>query len=543
MPDSTNTSPWGSAEHFAPIEAKAYPSSSSSSASALPEQPLPTKVSNKQISIPSFLTIAKPNPDSPLLRKDRGLATTDLLTYRAGSDTRQVIRDFTRSDPNLSAAVTSYIRTGITSGYTAIGRNMDGSADPASTAALAQILAGMNQINDYTIGFDDGRSIRSLSETFAREIFTQGAMCAELVLDKLRLPSHIHPIATSQIRLYPSKDALKVVPQQYLAGTLYDLDVPTFFMVKLDEELTDPYPISPIEPALQAVLFGVEFLNDIRRIVKKAIHPRVEVIIDEERFKKNIPPEYQNDTDKINAYMTGTVAALESKISSLKPEDAIVHFDSIGISVIDHGNTNLSNEYEVIQGIADSALSAGAKVLPTVLGHSDGTANTASAEVLLFLKFVEGTVWAKLNEMYSKIFTLAVRLLGHDVYVEFKYNAIDLKPESELEPFKTMKQSRILQLLSLGFLPDVEASIMLTGCLPPPGMAPLSGTNFYQGTPGAEPAGGPSSVQDGTTPSNKGSALNHAVRPTTPTKPAGGAGKPGAKPGGKAEIEDPSIQS
>ena len=442
------------------------------------DPPLPTKVSNKQISLPSYLTIATPNPDSPLLRKDRTLANKDILDYRSGGDSRQVIRDFTRSDPNLSAAVTSYIRTGITSGYTAIARNLDGTVNPEGTSALAQILAVMNVLNDYTVGYDDSHSIRSLSEVWAREIFTQGAMCGELVLDKARLPSHIHPIATSQIRLYPSKDALKLAPRQYLAGHLYDLDVPTFFMIKLDEELTDPYPISPIEPAIQAVLFSAEFLNDIRRIVKKSIHPRVSVTIDEEKFKKNIPAEYQNDVDKINAYMSSVISAIETKINALKPEDAIVIFDAITVEVIDHGNTNLSNEYEVIQKLADAKLAAGAKVLPTVLGHSDGTANTASAEVLLFMKFVEGTVWAKLNEMFSKILTLAVRLMGYDVYVEFKYNAIDLKPESELEAFKVLKQSRILQLLSLGLITDEQASIELTGALPPAGFKPLSGPGF-----------------------------------------------------------------
>ena len=442
------------------------------------DPPLPTKVSNKQISLPSYLPIATPNPDSPLLRKDRTLANKDILDYRSGGDSRQVIRDFTRSDPNLSAAVTSYIRTGITSGYTAIARNLDGTVNPEGTSALAQILAVMNVLNDYTVGYDDSHSIRSLSEVWAREIFTQGAMCGELVLDKARLPSHIHPIATSQIRLYPSKDALKLAPRQYLAGHLYDLDVPTFFMIKLDEELTDPYPISPIEPAIQAVLFSAEFLNDIRRIVKKSIHPRVSVTIDEEKFKKNIPAEYQNDVDKINAYMSSVISAIETKINALKPEDAIVIFDAITVEVIDHGNTNLSNEYEVIQKLADAKLAAGAKVLPTVLGHSDGTANTASAEVLLFMKFVEGTVWAKLNEMFSKILTLAVRLMGYDVYVEFKYNAIDLKPESELEAFKVLKQSRILQLLSLGLITDEQASIELTGALPPAGFKPLSGPGF-----------------------------------------------------------------
>jgi hypothetical protein len=496
-----------------------------SALSTLASPPLPTKVASKQQTLPSYLTTATPNPESPLLRKDRLLANKDILDYRTSSDSRQIIKDFTRTDPNLSAAVTAYIRTGITAGYTAIARNLDGTVNPEATSALAQVITRMDVLNDYTIGFDDGRSIRSLSESWAREIFTMGAMCGELVLDKLRLPSHVHPIASAQVRLYPSKDGKKLVPRQFLAGQYIDLDIPTFFMVTLDEDLTDPYPISPIEPAIQAVLAGAEFLNDLRKIVKKAIHPRVRVTLDEEKFRKNLPLEIQNDSAKINAYMTTVVGDLETKINGMNPEDALILFDTIGVEVIDHGNTNLSNEYEVIQKLFDAKLASGAKVLPTVLGHSDGTSNTASAEVLLFIKFVGGTVTAKLNEMFSKMFTLSTRLMGYDVYVEFKYNDIELKPKSELESFGAMKQSRVLQLLSLGLMTDEEASIELTGHLPPAGMTPLMGTGFFEAK-AAAPAG------DGNNgASNGGSTMNHATRTTTPTAPKGGAGKP------KADLE------
>lgn len=490
-----------------------------SALAVLPSPPLPTKVANKQVASPSYLTTAKPSTSSPLLRSDRALANRNILDYRIGVDSRQVIRDFTRADPNLSAAVTAYIRVGITNGYTAIARNLDGTANPEATSALAQIIARMNTLNDYTIGYDDGRSLRSLSEAWARSIFTQGAMCGEVVLDKARLPSHMHPIATEQIRLFPSSDGKKLVPKQFIAGAYIDLDIPTFFMVCLDEDLLEPYPISPIEPAIQAVLFGAEFLNDIRRVVKRVIHPRFHLSINEDKFRKNIPQEISQDQEKISAYMQGIVDDLQSKVNDLKPEDALIMFDSIGVDVVDHGNTNLAAEYEFISSQADAKLAAGAKVLPTVLGHSDGTANTASAEVLLFMKFVEGTVWAKLNEMFSKMFTLSTRLMGHDVYVDFKYNDIDLKPASELESFKAMKQSRLLQLCSIGMMSDAETCIQLTGALPPAGMKPLSGTGFFQAK-ASEPAG---DGQNGA--SNGGSAMNNSLRPTTPTKPAGGAGK------------------
>lgn len=489
-----------------------------SAAVTLPSPAPPKKMSNKQVTPPSYLTTLKPSNKTALNRSDRTLANKNLLDYRVGNDSRQVIKDFTRSDPNLSAAITSYIRMGITAGYTNVARNLDGTVNPEATSFISQIVARMNYLNDYTIGFDDGRSIRALSEAWAREIVQGGAMAGELVLDKARLPSHIHPVAVSQIAMFPSTDGKKLVPKQRIAGDYIDLDIPAFFMVFLDEDLTDPYPISPIETAIQAVLASVEFQNDLRRIVRKAIHPRVKVTINEELFRKNIPPEYSQDVDKLNAYMASVVLAIEEKIAGLEPEDALVMFDAITIEVIDHGNTNLSNEYTVVQGMADARLAAGAKVLPTVLGHSDGSSNVASAETLIFTKFVEGTVTAKLNEMFSKILTLAVRLGGHDCYVEFKYNPIDLKPESELESFKAMKQSRVLEQLSLGLITDEQASIELTGALPPAGYVKLSGTGFFNQK--VTPAG------DGNNgASNGGSTMNQALKPTTPTKPKGGAGK------------------
>ena len=77
--------------------------------------------------------------------------------------------------------------------------------------------------------------------------------------------------------------------------------------------------------------------------------------------------------------------------------------------------------------------------------------------------------------------TQAVRLMGNDVYVEFKYADLDLRPQAELEAFRAMKQSRILEQLSLGLITDEEACIQLTGNLPRDGHVPLAGTYFKSG--------------------------------------------------------------
>lgn len=488
----------------------------------------PPKVKPGQATLPSYLTTAKPNTKSPLPFIDRQMVNKDLTEFRTGASTSAVIRDMVRGSPDLSAAVSIYARVAITSGYVATAHNWDKTINPEATSTLHQMLTWLNVMTDPTIGYDDSQSLRSACETWTREILIEGAAAGELVLNKARLPDKLQPVGVNQIKFYPSSDGKRRIPEQQIGGEKISLDVPTFFMVYLDQDTGQAYPVSPLEPAQQAVLFSADFMQDVRRIVKKAIHPRVLITINEDKFVKTIPPEYLTDSAKLVEYRNKVVAALGQQINGLKPEDALVLFDSVGVEVVDHGNTNLSNEYKVIQGMADAKMATGAKVLPTALGHSNGTSNTASTEAVLFVKYVEGAVQEKLNELIGKMLTLGVRLYGHDVYVSFAFNPIDLRPENELESFRTMKQSRILDQLSLGLITDEMASVMLTGSLPPAGYKPLSGTMFRSGAgTSAQPAG---DGYNGAT--NSGSTLNQNLKSDAPQAPKGGQGKPKQTVGG-----------
>jgi hypothetical protein len=460
---------------------------------ALPPAPLP-KVKNKQVSFPSYLTNTSTN-DNALPRLDRRLANTDIGDYRTGISTPKVVRDLAAANPDLSAAINAYVRTALTDTYTAVARNVDGTFNPEATQLLQQILTRIDVVGNYDDGFSGIWSLRALSEALLKELMIEGAIACELVLDKARLPRTLAPVATSQIVFKADNKWLK--PIQKLGGEEIDLDQPTFFYASIDQDLLQPYAASPMEPAIQPVLFSTALLNDIRRIVRRAVHPRIKVTIDEEKFRKYAPPEVINEPAKLQEYMNTVLASLESTINDLEPEHAVVLWDSITMEILSRGNESYGQEVQVLQELANSKLTTGAKTLPSILGHGTGSQNIASSETLLFMKNAAGAQ-AKLNEIYSKAFTLAVRLFGQDVYVDFKYAPIDLRPESELEAFRAMKQSRLLELLSFGFLTDEDAAIQLTGQLPPTGFKPLSGTQFMQPAPvGAGAGGNPNSNTSG----------------------------------------------
>lgn len=466
----------------------------------------PPKVKPGSATFPSYLTTTKPS-DSFLPEADRRLASTDTTTLRNGLNTRAIIRNFVASSPDLSAAVWSYIRLGVPQEYTAVAINPDGTFNRDATQLVQQILTRFNLLPDYaTDGFTGPQSVRATSESLAKELIIEGSCCGEVVLGKDRLPKRIQPISTTQIKFIAAPDKT-LVPWQVIGSEKIQLDSPTFIYVALDQSLLDPYSSSPIESAIKPVIYSEQFANDITRIVGKVIHPRQKVKIDEETLRKYLSQEAQGDPEVATRELNAIISQIENKVNSLRPEDVLVYLSSLEFEIETPGNAGLANEYTVLQEMSNARLSTGSKTNGTVLGYASGSSNIASSEIMLFMKSCTGAVKAPIEEFWSRALTLSVRLFGQDVTVQFRFSPIDLRPDAELAAFRQTQQMMVLEQLSLGLITDDEASLALTGKLPPPGMKPLSGTMFKQGAPAA---GGPAA------PSNDGSTLNQKLKPATP---------------------------
>ncbi len=490
----------------APSPEQGVPGKSTGAASPFPVNPTP-KVKKGGLSIPSMFQIATPSTQTPLPTTDMQLANTDITTLRSGSSTRNIIHDFAQASPDLSAAIFAYNRNVVSGKFTAFAKNTDGTFNLDATNALQQFITRLNTLTNYQDGYSYAMSISSVSEAWVRELMIYGSASGELILDKSALPTRVQPVSVYDLKFFPDPGKGVLRPMQYLGGVWVDLDTPAFVYASLDQDLKHPYSDSPLESAIQPTQAIHEFLNDMRRVVQRAIQPRVDVKILEEQLQKYLSPEAQHDAETRRKEVDAIVAQVQGMVDGLAPEDALVHLDSIVVGMLNNGSISLSDEYKVIQDILNGKMATGAKVMPAILGHGVGSSNIASTETMLFVKNATG-IQLKINELWSRLMTLAVRLLGYDVYVEFAFDEIDLRPSAELESFRAVKQSRILELVSLGYMSDEEACIRLTGHLPPVGMKPLSGTMFKSGGASASPASDVSS--------NNGSTLNQNLNSDAP---------------------------
>lgn len=471
------------------------------SAAAFPSVPLPKAPKSGQ-SLPGYRTQIE-DRQSAIARNDRQLATTDRLTARTLQDTRKTLLELSRSSPDIANAVNSMLRTGIPEGFAMVAYNAEGFIDRDATMAALTLYKRMCYLNNPDGSAYNTLSLQSLSEELAIELMLYGALSFEVVLDKTRMPSRFSPISVTTVELYDEGQGFKL--KQKVGGELIDLDYPTVIYVAVDQVQTEAYAQPYMESAIQPVLADIDYNNDLRRALKRNIFPRVTAVIDSEKIRKMTPPEILADAAKFKAYKEAIISTIQDTIQNSNPEDAYITFDSVKYAFIDK-ESDPSRLVESVQKVLNGKLASGAKSLPVVLGHGVQS-NASSTEAMLYVKNAN-MLRQKLNEAYSRAFTIAVRLLGYDVYVKFEYETIDLRPTSELEAFKAMKQSRVLELLDYGFYTDDEASIILTGNLTPAGYVPKSGA--MQRAKGVKVAENPTSNT---------SAMEQTLKPGTPQEP------------------------
>lgn len=478
----------------------------------LPSIP-PGKAPNKPVALQSWKTQVARSA-SNIQRPDQRLANTDITTFRTGADSRAVMRSYVAASPDLSATTKSYLRVGIPEKYTIVARDPDGAINVEATKLAQEILRRVTYLGDPTLGYNPVTDLQSLSEALGLELVTYGSAGLELALDKQRLPTFLQAVSTTKI-VFKEEDG-GVYPVQVVGGEERVLDIPTFFYISIDQDLLNAYSDSYFASAVQSVIADAQFLNDVRRSMQRVIQPRLTATIIEEKVKSSVSPDIGNDPVKLGEYYNQLIEGISQQLSSLQPEDALVSFDSVEYSLLGtngSSNGNIADTMQTVLKILESKLAAGAKTMPAILGR-DGNSSAATTSTMLFLKNAD-IVRRKLNVLYSRALTVAVRLLAQDCHVEFRYEDLDLRPQNELEAYKSMKQSRILQQLSLGFITDEEASIELTGHLPRDGHVPLAGTMFMGGT-STQIENGNNVSQTG----NMGGAPDD-IKPNTPAQPKG----------------------
>ena len=467
---------------------------------------MPSKLLNKASAGTAASAYDKGNT---IPRDSTRAANQSIANFRTGANDTAVLRGLDLFDGTLSAAIFSYIEIACTSykltAYDTATQQF--SVDGSLTAAT--IAARFDTLYDYSKGFADKSSMATMLRMALLETLFTGALAQELVLDKSRLPDKINVIPYETLEWVSRGDGGKYPQQVSSQGDPIKLDIPTFFVSEMHKHASKAYSSTMFSPAINSVFDFQDFLEDIRKTLKRSGHARLALSIDAERVMATAPEEVKADPKKLLDYFKKVKDEVVTEIGNLTPEDALVFYDTVTAEL--HKAEGEKADYVSLLNAKSGNLATALKSSPSILGlRINGSQSLSNTESLVFLKIANG-IRVPVEENMSRILTLACRLYGADVYVKFKFDPINLRPEDELEAFKTMQQERILKLLSEGFLTDEEAAHMLGTGPRAPGAPPLSGTGFMRSN----------STIDASKASPNDDPQGAALQPSTPSKAGG----------------------
>lgn len=471
----------------------------------------------KQVTLPTKL-VKKAQANTPASGFDRGNAVPKDNTRAANQSIQAVrtqnndvaaVRALDLLDGTVSSAIFSFVEIA-NSPFKVTAYDTASHQFSQEGSLMAQsVVASLDTLYDYSKGYADKKSLVTTIETALVEVITTGALSAELVLDKQRLPERINVVPYDTIEWVSRGDGTKFPRQLSSTGDPIPLDLPNFFVSELHKHANKAYASTMMAAALNSSYHFNEFIEDMRRSLKRQGHGRLNVKLMSEQIQAAAPSEAKEDPAKMQTWLASIQADVSNELSSLNPEDALVFFDVVEADLMKAEGEKA--DYVPLLNALSGQHATSLKTSPSILGlRLSGSQSLSNTESLVFLKVARG-IQRPIEEVMSRILTLAVRLYGVDAYVKFRFEGINLRPEDELEAFKTMKQDRVFNLLSEGFLTDEEAAHELGTGPRAPGAPPLSGTGFNRSSGGID-------AEDA---SPNTDPQGNALQPDTPKKGGG----------------------
>jgi hypothetical protein len=403
---------------------------------------------------------------------------TDIFTSRTSQDSRALLKDLFKFDSDVSAAFNAYLTVANTTPRFYV-YNLNGELDLAGMKQLESLMSNMTKRLDYTTkNFSFVPSIRQLAENFRYMILLTGGCAGELIFNKLLQPSEIRQVDLTTVEWFETKPGL-FIPQQRTAGAQnpISLDVPTFFVKYYRQNPTEIYTYSPFVSSINTIASRQQVINDLYRIMQKTGYPRIEITVIEEILRKQAPADIRTNDALLATWMNTKLAEIGAGISNMRPDSSFVHTDSIESKILNEKGPGSAFDVKSIIDVLNAQNQAALKTMATVIGRGESGVNTASVEARIFSLSAD-SLNGPVADIFSDMFSLALQLSGYQGYVECKFDKVELRPDTELEPQLTMKQARLLENLSLGLIDDNFYHIEMFGT-PPHDAAPiLSGTGF-----------------------------------------------------------------
>lgn len=402
----------------------------------------------------------------------------DIFNDRQSDNSRDLVTKLLKYDTDMSATLQAFLTMANTSPRFYV-YNEEGELDHEAQKDFDRLKNFMFGRTDYSTGFEFTQSMESVCENFRYSLLWRGGLAAELLFDKQLLPADVRIVDLGTLSWYERQPGLFKPEQESPASSEKVLiDSPNFFVKFHRQNPTELYSESMFVSAINTIAARQQVINDLYRIMQKTGYPRMEVTILEEVLRKNSPADIRTNPQKMTTWLNQQRDQIVSQLAGMRPDSIYVHSDSVKPGIMNQGGPSKSLDASAIIEVLNAQNQAALKTMPSIIGRGQAGVNTATVEARVFALSAQ-ELNVPIADFFSDAFTLMMRVsTGYTGRVVCRFDPVELRPSLELEPQRAVKQSRLLENLSLGLITDDEYHMEMFNRLRPDDVPLLSGTNF-----------------------------------------------------------------
>ena len=246
------------------------------------------------------------------------------------------------------------------------------------------------------------------------------------------------------------------IPYIYENNQKVYLNCINFLWQPLDPDAEELTGNNPLRPALRNTFTKIEFLENLRKVLKNQAWPKIKVILDEETVIDMAPMDVRNDPKQLIEFLNEYIADVKDQLTNIEVDQNLIVYNTIKeISFLESRN---NFDPRPIASLLDSEAISALKAPPSTVGKGGSTRTgegLASAELVIFRRSIKA-LRRNIENIFSRGFTLALRLRGLQGYAKFRLKEFSLRPPEESGQFNSITQDTIIDAWIVGSISTEE---------------------------------------------------------------------------------------